>query len=133
MRFALDSSTVSRLGTATPGDPIYRHIGRHQGALVLPAPAWHELLFGYERLPDGRRKDQIWDLLAEARGLPQLPYDTAAATWHARERARLAQQGRTPPFVDGQIAAVAAVNSLVLVTANLADFGPFSVECVDWS
>ncbi len=57
--------------------------------------------------------------------LPILDYDRAAAEWHALERARLAAAGRTPPFIDGQIAAIARVNDLALVTANRTDFGGF--------
>ncbi|MBA3640073.1 MAG: hypothetical protein M3541_04800 [Acidobacteriota bacterium] len=54
-----------------------------------------------------------------------LPSDEAAAAWHGRERARLETLGRPAPYVDGQIAAVAQVNSLVLVTANPKDFARF--------
>jgi tRNA(fMet)-specific endonuclease VapC len=64
--------------------------------------------------------------------LPILDYDRAAAEWHAHERARLVSAGRTPPFIDGQIAAIARVNDLILVTANKSDFGGFKglrVEC----
>ncbi len=57
---------------------------------------------------------------------PILEYDSAAAEWHAAERARLEKAGETPPFVDGQIAAIASVNYLVLVTANEADFRRFN-------
>ena len=57
----------------------------------------------------------------------------AAADWHAAERARLTGLGRTPPFVDGQIAAIAHVNGLVLVTANVADFRHFAdLSVEDW-
>ena len=34
--------------------------------------------------------------------------------------------GRTPPFVDGQIAAISSVHDLVLVTDNIADFAGFT-------
>lgn len=57
--------------------------------------------------------------------LPILPYDAAAAMWHATERARLAAIGRTPPFVDSQIAAIAVTNGLTLVTLNAADYAHF--------
>jgi tRNA(fMet)-specific endonuclease VapC len=56
---------------------------------------------------------------------PILDYGRAAAEWHAVERARLEAAGKTPPFVDGQIAAIASVNDLVLVTANKTDFRGF--------
>lgn len=65
--------------------------------------------------------------------MPILPYDEAAADWHARERARLVAAGRTPPLLDGQIAAVAAVNDLVLVTSNVRDFRGFDgLRIEDW-
>jgi len=38
---------------------------------------------------------------------------------------------KTPPFVDGQIAAIAATNDLTLVTAD-TDFAPFDVNVVNW-
>jgi tRNA(fMet)-specific endonuclease VapC len=56
---------------------------------------------------------------------PILGYGRTAAEWHAAERARLEAAGKTPPFIDGQIAAIASVNDLVLVTANTADFRGF--------
>jgi tRNA(fMet)-specific endonuclease VapC len=58
--------------------------------------------------------------------LAMLPYDARAAAWHTRERARLARRGKASPFVDGQVAAIPAVNDLVLVTRNLRDFGGFA-------
>ncbi len=69
-----------------------------------------------------------------AQTLPVLAYDDAAATWHADERARLERAGKPRPFADGQVAAIAAVNDLVLVTRNVKDFKPFrGVEIVDWA
>jgi len=101
----------------------------------IAAPTWHELRFGCERLPKSRRREQIEDYLATvvAVAFPVLPYDEAAAAWHARERARLLARGRMPSFVDSQIAAIASVNDLVLVTANRSDFADFeSLQLDDW-
>lgn len=65
---------------------------------------------------------------------PFLPYDEAAATWHGEERARLEALGRPTPFVDGQIAAIARVHRLVLVTTNDKDFVCFTGLSVEnWS
>jgi tRNA(fMet)-specific endonuclease VapC len=96
---------------------------------------WHELLFGWERLAASRRKTQIENYLFQVvrEEMPILPYDQRAAEWHARERARLAAAGRTPPFLDGQIAATAKANDLVLVTANRAHFESFEgLQIEDW-
>ncbi len=51
----------------------------------------------------------------------------------AKERARLSNLGLTPSFVDGQIAAVAATNELILVTANTIDFADFQdLQIENW-
>ena len=63
-----------------------------------------------------------------------LPYDEAAATWHGQERARLERIGRPAPYVDGQIAAIAHVHGLTVVTANTEDFSRFKgVTVRDWT
>jgi tRNA(fMet)-specific endonuclease VapC len=42
-------------------------------------------------------------------------------------------EGRTPASVDGQIAAIAAVNGLTLVTQNVTDFAAFEgLDVEDW-
>lgn len=65
---------------------------------------------------------------------PVLDYDREAADWHALERARLSSIGKTPPFVDGQIAAIAFVNDLILVTSNLRDFEGFrGLQVQSWT
>lgn len=93
------------------------------------------MLFGCRRLPPSRKREAIEVYLSQTvqRSFPILPYDEAAAEWHASERARLSTAGKTPPYIDGQIAAVAKVNGLVLVTANLPDFNVFTgLEIEDW-
>ena len=55
----------------------------------------------------------------------ELDYDREAADWHARQRARLVAAGQTPTLVDGQIAAIACVNDLIIVTSNTRDFQDF--------
>jgi tRNA(fMet)-specific endonuclease VapC len=66
--------------------------------------------------------------------LPTLPYDHVAATRHALERVELERTGTPGPFVDGQIAAIALVNNLILVTRNTLDFKRYEDLIVeDWS
>ncbi len=113
-----------------------RRLRRHDGEIAIPSPVWHELHFGCARLPESRRRDAIERYIEDVvRGsFPVIGYDLEAAEWHALERARLSAKGRTPPFVDGQIAAIARVNDLAVVTSNTSDFGMFEgLRVVSWA
>jgi len=86
-------------------------------------------------LPPSKKRRAIEKYLLEvvAPTVPILPYDASAAEWHASERARLTRLGRTPPFVDGQIAAVARLNGLEVVTTNVEDYLDFEgITVRDW-
>jgi tRNA(fMet)-specific endonuclease VapC len=134
-RFLLDTNVVSEPLRASPDAGILSKLREHEGELAIASLSWHELLFGCERLAPSRKRDAIGLYLRETvlDSMEILPYDLPAADWHARERARLAAGGRTPPFVDGQIAAIAKVHALVLVTANRADFARFEgLQLEDW-
>ncbi len=135
VRFLLDTNVLSEPMRPRPDVRVLRQLEEHQEESAIAAPVWHELLFGWERLPSSPRREQIGSYLRDVvrATLPILAYDTAAAAWHAAERARLQAEGRTPPFVDSQIAAIARINDLVLVTANGADFADFAdLKLEDW-
>lgn len=136
MRFLLDTNIVSAPLSRKPNAGIVAGLEAHGPACAIPALAWHELLFGCQRLARGKRRTALEAYLEDVvrATLPILPYDEEAATWHAAERGRLASSGHTPPFVDGQIAAVAVVHGLTLVTTNPADFRMFrGLTAIDWS
>lgn len=126
-RFLLDTNVVSEPLRAHPSSTIMRRLRRHDGEMAIPSLVWHELRFGCARLPKSRRREAIERYLEDvvAVSFPILDYDQRAVDWHALERARLVAAGRTPPFVDGQIAAIARVHELILVTSNKADFTGF--------
>jgi tRNA(fMet)-specific endonuclease VapC len=135
LRYLLDANVLSEAARPRPNAGVLDGMRQHRAETATGAPAWHEMLFGARRLPPSARRREIEELLAGLvdAGLPILPYDTAAADWHAAERARLAALGRTPPFVDGQLAAIARTNGLALVTANVADFRDFDgLPVEDW-
>ena len=86
-------------------------------------------------LDAGPRREALKSFLTEVvlPNYPLLPYDKHAADWHAHERARLQQSGAPRPFVDGQIASIAATRGLVLVTRNVRDFTGFrELEVHNW-
>lgn len=126
LSYLLDTNVFSELLRPTPDAVVLARLSTLVGEAATAAPVWHELLYGRDRLPEGRRRRAIDRMLAELEEAHLvLPYDGAAARWHARERARLTKIGRPPPFVDGQIASIAATRGLTLVTRNVRDFGSF--------
>jgi tRNA(fMet)-specific endonuclease VapC len=136
LRFLLDTNVISEPARLFPNPRLVERLEENRGKMGIAAPSWHELLFGCERLPRSRKRDRIEEYLFSVvlDSFPVLPYDQAAAAWHATERARLQAAGSTPPFLDGQIAAVAGVNNLVLVTANGSDFAGFEgLRIEDWT
>jgi tRNA(fMet)-specific endonuclease VapC len=126
--FLLDTNVLSEPLRASPNEGVLAGLERHKDALVTAAPVWNELVFGLHRLPASKKKDIVRHYLDEVvrPALGILPYDEQAAEWHGTERARLARLGRPPAFVDGQIAAIAKVNGLILVTRNTSDYRGFN-------
>jgi tRNA(fMet)-specific endonuclease VapC len=134
-RFLLDANVLSEAVRPSPHPGVLARLREHREEVATAAPVWNELLYGCARLPPSRRREAIESFLWRTvrASIPILPYDVMAAEWHAAERARLVALGRTPPFVDGQIAAIAQVNGLVLVTSNRIDFEPFAgISTQDW-
>jgi tRNA(fMet)-specific endonuclease VapC len=132
--YLLDSNIVSEPVKPRPDPAVLRRLAEHEGECAISAVTWHELWFGVDRLPPGRRRNA---LTAYVRLVPSqfpiLDYGTSAAEWHAALRARDEAAGTARPFADGQIAAVAATNDLTLVSRNTADFaGIAGLALEDW-
>ena len=135
LRYLLDTSIVSSPASKTPNPEIVRRLDEHGHECAIAAPVWHELTYGYRRLPRGKRRAALETYLHDVvqASFPILPYDEVAAAWHGRERARLEALGRPAPYADGQIAAIAHANGLVLVTVNARDFARFKgLEVENW-
>jgi tRNA(fMet)-specific endonuclease VapC len=135
LKYLLDTNVVSEPLRPEPAAGILRGIRRHEGEMAVSSIVWHELQFGCLRLPKSHRRTAIERYLQDVvlPSFPILDYDRAAAGWHALERARLTAAGKTPPFIDGQMAAIARVNELVLVTSKKADFAGFKgLRLLSW-
>ncbi len=126
MLYLLDTNILSEARCKRPNLQVLNAMERYRHHCAIAATTWHELQYGCQRLPDSRRKRKLVEYLDSVyQTMPILPYDFAAAQWHAEERSRLVAQGRTPPFADGQIAAIAVTQNLTLVTRNVRDFRIF--------
>jgi tRNA(fMet)-specific endonuclease VapC len=136
LQFLLDTSIVSAPISTTLNPHIVERLEQHGHESAIAAPVWHELIYGCRRLPNGKRRDALEQYLHDVveASFPILPYDQPAATWHGHERARLESLGKPAPFTDGQIAAIAHANDLVLVTVNVKDFARFKgLRVTNWS
>jgi tRNA(fMet)-specific endonuclease VapC len=135
LRYLLDTNVISEPLKVVPDEHVLLRLKQHQESIAISSVVWHELCYGCARLPTSIRRTTIDRYLQQvvAPTIPILPYDTRAAAWHAHERARLSALGLTPPFADGQIAAVAMVHQLILVTFNTSDYTHFAGLAVeDW-
>ncbi len=135
IRYLLDTNIISEPLKPKPDAGVMAKLKSNRNRLATAAPVWHELQYGCYRLPLSRRREQNETYLYQVilPSMDILPYDEKAAAWHAQERARLEAVGKTPPFVDGQIAAITKVNGLVLVTRNIKDYKLFSdIELQSW-
>lgn len=126
-QFLLDTNILSEPLRPLPNPRVMELLARHSSLTATATVVFHEMLYGCYRLQNSRKRQIIEAYLREEveAKLLILAYDTVAAKWHATERARLVQLGKTPPFVDTQIAAIAAVNNLILVTNNVSDYADF--------
>ena len=135
MRYLLDTNALLETARPSPSPHLMARLERHRAVVCTAAVVWHELVYGVQRLPLGRRKDQLrgWMAALQAADLPILAYDHVAARLAAERRAQWEEAGRTLPSRDAQIAAIAMANDLVLVTHNTADFaGLDELQVEDW-
>jgi len=132
-RYLLDINTLSEPIKDKADAQVVARIHQHAFEVVTAAQVLFEILQGAHRMPDSRRKSRIFEYLNDfvLPNVPVLAYDETAATRHGEESARLILQGKTAPFIDGQIAAIARTNHLILVTRNTADFRHFDALKVE--
>ena len=135
MRVLFDTNVLSEPLRERPDPAVMQQLEQADHPFHTASVVIHELSDGMARLPMGRRqhrfRSDLQGLLGS--GLTVLPYDRQAALWHGEQRARLEASGLRPAFVDGQIAAIAATQELVLVTRNTRDFAVFEgLELLNW-
>ena len=133
--YLLDTNVVSEAMRPAPRERVVQRMNRHEGQIAIATVVWHELRYGVDLLPRSHRRDRLERYLNEVvlATMAMRDYDRTAAEWHARERVRLAAAGQGAELADGQIAAIAAVNGLILVTSNVRDFQNYvGLTVEDW-
>lgn len=135
LEYLLDTNVLVDPVRERPNKNVLRRLRMFDEVIATASIVWHELLYGCHRLPETPRRHSLEEYLHESiwKGMPILDYTGKAATWHAAERARLELSGYSAPFADGQIAAIAKVNGLILVTNNVRDFQHFDgLQVENW-
>ena len=135
VKYLLDTNILSELCKNEPSSNVVKLVERYSDRCTTASLVIHEINFGINRLPKSALKRDLQLFLKQIENYQfiVLPYDNLSAIHHAKERARLSKAGLTPSFVDGQIASIAIVNNLTIVTRNISDFKYFeNLEIENW-
>jgi hypothetical protein len=132
----LDTNVVSELWRPQRNLGVERWVDAQPRAILfVSAITIGELRFGAYRLPDGRRKDLLLEVIAEMGRGPfaerVLPFDTRCTDVFGRLRADRERLGRPITFADAAIAAIALTYDLSLATRNTRDFEELDVELIN--
>ena len=124
LKYLLDTNILSEPNKKTPDPGVIQKLLQYHNQIATASQVLYELTVGAKLMPDSARKQKVSHYLETVvrATIPVLPYDEAAANWHAEQTIRQQPKGITLPFVDTQIAAVAYANHLIVVTRNVNDF-----------
>ena len=122
----LDTNVISEPFRPKPNENVMKNLRKYENFCVLSSTGWNELLFGVNIMPEGKKKDFLYDKFINdiQSHYEILQYDNHAARIQADITARLRAKGISIDFQDAQIAAIAISNCMVLVTRNTKHFEP---------
>lgn len=132
--YLLDTNIISELIKQEPNSNVLKQFEQLQHELSISSVVWHELRFGWLKMPDSKRKQAIGIFIHDVVSLlPILPYDSQAARIHAEIRIEAQKNGQSLSFADGQIVAIAMSQGLSLVTRNTKDFESIAgIRLINW-
>lgn len=134
MRYLLDTSIVGALSRPKPPVDLESRLRGHAGQYAIASLVVAELRFGAQRHPDPIRRERLTAFVdSVVVSTPILAFDAKAAEWLGVERARIEAAGVPIDLADLIIAATAAANQMVVVTANVRHFARLHVEVEDWT
>lgn len=135
LRFLLDGAILVEPLRSQPNANILARLRAHEMEIATAAVVWYALNLAAARLPLSAQRSTVERYLSEVveSAIPILGYTAQAAEWHAAEIARLGPAVAVADFAAGQIAAIAAVNDLTLVTLHRAPYALFrGIALADW-
>ena len=121
--YLLDTNIISEFSKERPNQNVIALYEARKNFCAISAITWQELIYGLERMPDGKRKTYIEECLVEYKEeFEIIPYDDFAAGLCGQLLGKCPKEGKSLPYYDTQIAATAIANGMVLVTHNTTDF-----------
>lgn len=132
-----DTNVLSEALRRVPDSKVLAWLEAHDWQLAVTTVSIAELLFGAQRLPEGRRRAMLVesiDLLVRDVADRLWVFDEAAARSAAALRVARQAAGRPTSTADLMISAIAAAHGASVATRNVADFEGFGVPVVNpWS
>jgi predicted nucleic acid-binding protein len=128
--YLLDTNVISELTRAVPHPRVVGFLNEHND-LWLSSVLLHELEYGMQLLPHGRRRDVLRTMqlnIVSAFDSYILPLDRPAAESAAELRAQARRSGRVVDVGDALIAGIARANGLTIATRNVTDYLAMDVE-----
>ncbi|MDX6238395.1 MAG: toxin FitB, partial [Kribbellaceae bacterium] len=130
----LDTDVLSEPLRQDPDVRVLTWLEHAADGAAITVVSVSELLYGAQRLPAGRRRNQllvsIEQMLAVA-GSRLLSYDESSARIHASLRVTREAVGQPISVEDGMIAAICLGHEARLATRNIKDFTGLGIDVVN--
>jgi tRNA(fMet)-specific endonuclease VapC len=132
--YLLDTNTISEPLKDFQNQKVVEKIALFNDKIAISSFVVYEMMKGLYLLPESKKRLKILEYTESVLSkFPVFSYTEDAALWHGKEAARLQSIGKSPPIIDSQMAAVAKVNNMIVVTRNIDDFKNFAdVKLENW-
>jgi hypothetical protein len=132
----LDTNVVSEVMRATPAQAVLEWLNEQESsALYVSSITIGEIACGLHILPDGKRRyglnERFERFIALAFAQRVLAYDEPAARVYGEVMGARKELGRPMSVPDGQIAAIARCQHLIVATRNVADFEHCGIDVLN--
>ncbi|MES1933487.1 PilT protein-like protein [Salinisphaera shabanensis T35B1] len=133
----LDTNVLSELMRPAPAPAVITWLdtASSRELIAITAITVAEILYGIERLPDGRRKQQLGEIAGvifeEDFADAILAFDAQTAVLYAERVAASEAAGHPCSMADAQIAAICARHNATLATRNTKDFRSLGVALIN--
>ena len=135
----LDTNVISEPMRSRPEPGVVAWLNAQvDTALFTTSITLMELRFGVERLPEGKRKADLWAVLdftlSRLVGPRVLSFDASAANLAASIAAEAKRSGTPIGQADAQIAAIASAHGFAIATRDIAPFERAGLTVINpWS